>query len=60
MLDEQDAAMFENKARNAVQSEIPFVSDVRYEDADGQKRWLQIRAEIARDGRGKSRGCAVW
>ena len=60
MLDEQDAAMFENKARNAVQSEIPFVSDVRYEDADGQKRWLQIRAEIARDGRGKSRGlCGV-
>lgn len=56
MLDERDAAMFETKARNAVQSEIPFVADVRYEDADGQRRWLQIRAEIARDGRGKSNG----
>lgn len=38
MLDERDAAMFETKARNAVQSEIPFVADVRYEDADGQRR----------------------
>ncbi len=56
MLDEQDASMFETKARNAVQSEIPFVADVRYEDADGQKRWLQIRAEIARDGRGRANG----
>ena len=56
MLDERDASMFETKARNAVQSEIPFVADVRYEDADGQKRWLQIRAEIVRDGRGKTNG----
>ena len=56
MLDERDASMFETKARNAVQSEIPFVTDVRYEDADGQRRWLQIRAEIDRDGRGRANG----
>lgn len=56
MLDERDAQMFETKARNAVQSEVPFVAEVRYEDADGQKRWLQLRTELARDGRGRING----
>lgn len=56
MLDERDAQAFEVKARNAVQSEVPFVTEVRYEDADGQRRWLQLRAELARDGRGRVNG----
>lgn len=58
MLDERDASMFESKARSAVQSEVPFVADVRYEDADGRRRWLQLRAEIARDAKGRVTGLA--
>ncbi|HED54931.1 MAG TPA: PAS domain S-box protein, partial [Phycisphaerales bacterium] len=56
MLEESDAQHFESRARKAVQDEHPMVADLRYFDADGRLRWMQIRAEPSVDPKGRSRG----
>ncbi|MFI4870297.1 MAG: PAS domain S-box protein [Phycisphaerales bacterium JB061] len=56
MLDEGDAQMFESRARNAVQEEHSLVADLRYEDADGRRRWMTVRAEPTKDNRGRVTG----
>lgn len=56
MLDERDAQQFTMRARSAVQDERPFIMDARYEDADGRSRWMHVRAEPVRDGRGRVTG----
>lgn len=53
MLDERDAQFFETRARNAIQEEHPLIADLRYADADGRNRWMSVRAEPNRDGRGR-------
>jgi len=56
MLDEGDAQMFESRARNAVQEEHSLVAELRYEDADGQRRWMSLRLEPAKDKKGRVTG----
>ncbi|GAB5496688.1 MAG: hypothetical protein Phyf2KO_17680 [Phycisphaerales bacterium] len=56
MLSEKDAQFFEARARNAIQEEHALIADLRYEDADGRHRWMNVRAEPSRDGRGRVTG----
>ncbi len=55
MLDEHGARDLERRIASAVRDERAMVADFGYQDADGLRRWMQLRAGPVAGGRGKGR-----